>query len=441
MVKQYPFRIIQGKTVSEIYFTKKEKEQKINSNINFNKSEEIVYGKARAYYVSKEVENISPEQYASIILDVGKSLVKNINMPEHQLKLDLYTPCDDTLKKRPLLVFIHGGAFIIGDKQSLTALKTAAYFTSKGYVVASINYRLGYMFIPGAYFYLERCIYRAIQDARAAIRYLTHHEDKYKIDRDNIFTVGNSAGGFIALKTCFMQQEESYKSAEGNILLLTDNLACLDCSGNDLKEQINIKGVINLWGALTDTALIDADENIPLLLIHGSADDIVPPNHSYPFNNVGGEISKFFSYKVFGSESIQQHSENLGHEAQLLLLNNAGHEPHLDENNQFNENWDIIVNAMDKFLFSVLSKDKAILKGKFTLSSRNKLPVYKIEGKGKLRTQWMIRGGKIIEYNKDSTQVKAVWFAHSKNHMLSCKVLNENGLLSKLFKKLNINKN
>ncbi len=56
------------------------------------------------------------------------------------LKLDLYQPSGDTIAKRPVLIWIHGGGFIQGDKASGSTIAT--YFAKLGYVTASINYRL-----------------------------------------------------------------------------------------------------------------------------------------------------------------------------------------------------------------------------------------------------------------------------------------------------------
>lgn len=48
-----------------------------------------------------------------------------INKKNIDLKMDVYLPDDDTIKNRPLLMLIHGGAFFIGDKASL-AMKNGA---------------------------------------------------------------------------------------------------------------------------------------------------------------------------------------------------------------------------------------------------------------------------------------------------------------------------
>lgn len=402
--------------------------------------QEIRYGKARGYYASKPVERIGAEEYAAIISDVGKELATNVLMSDLPLTMDLYQPVGDTLKKRPLLLVIHGGAFIIGDKDTETMRAIGNYFAQRGYIVASINYRLGYMFVPGGYVYLERCIYRAVQDARAALRFLVHYAEKYRIDTEYIFVSGNSAGGFTALKTAFMEQKEAFESASGNIMFLREDLGCLDCSGNDFKDRFRIKGVINMWGALTDTAMISKRENIPVLLFHGDADEIVPPGHQYPFANVGTEFSSFFSHKTFGSVSIHQHMQRLGLKSRLVIFPGADHDPQNGPDNKLNENMDIILENMNEFLYGLISADSTLIKGKTMFSMQDDAAVFRLKGKGALRASWNVTGGKIISTEENGALVKIVWFAGAPAHKLQCRVMNENGLVNSFQREVIIQK-
>ena len=100
------------------------------------------------------------------------------------LRLDLYTPLEEPSQSLPLIVWIHGGAWRAGDKQRCPALR----FVTKGYVVASINYRLS-----------KQAIYPAqIQDCKAAIRWLRAHASEFHIDSTRIGVWGSSAGGHLA---------------------------------------------------------------------------------------------------------------------------------------------------------------------------------------------------------------------------------------------------
>jgi acetyl esterase/lipase len=395
------------------------------------RKKELEYGKAYGYYTSKPVASVKEDQYPAIILDVGKSLISNVLMEELPLKMDFYEPIGDTVSKRPLLILIHGGAFIIGDKSSETMTKMAEYFTLRGYVVAVINYRLGYMFVPGGYVYLERCIYRAVQDARAAIRYLIRYADNYRIDKDNIFLAGNSAGGFTALKTAYMDKADIFESVAGNTLLLQNDLGCLDCSGNSFKETFSIKGVINMWGALTDTSMIRPSENIPVLHFHGDADNIVPPGHDYPFANVGTEFSSFFSQKTYGSVAIHQHMQNIGIYSKLILFPGAGHDPQVDRNDKLNDKMTVIFKEINSFLFQILASDSFFISGKKIIQFSDKTAVYEIKDKKLAQTNWTIEGGKIIKTEKKGQRIHVVWYEGEPSHIITCSAIEENGFFWK----------
>ena len=104
------------------------------------------------------------------------------SMKEHLL--DIYYP-ENTEEKLPVIVDIHGGGWLYGYKEinKYYCLKLA----EKGFLVASINYRLArnFQFID------------QIADAFSAFSWLFENLKNYPADTDNIFLVGDSAGGQI----------------------------------------------------------------------------------------------------------------------------------------------------------------------------------------------------------------------------------------------------
>lgn len=385
---------------------------------------EVNYGYARGFYTSKNVGNMNAESYPQIISGVLSELGSNLFTDNLPLKMDIYQPKYDSVKSRPLLVLVHGGAFIVGDKRDDFQKKLAMHYAKMGYVVASINYRLGYLFIPGAYSNLERCIYRAIQDTRAAIRWLIANSKKYGIDKNYIFLAGNSAGGFIALKTAFMAESESFSSISGNLFMLQDDLGCLDCSGNNHKEKFRLKGVINMWGALTDIEMMDEFEKMPLLLIHGDSDKIVPYGFDYPFKNVGEKYSSFFSNKVYGSKPIYDKALEMGFPVSLITVQNAGHEPQVDENNAYTPFMSQLLNAMDSFLYAQLSAD--------TISIKNLTGnLFGIQTNVEFdKVLWEIKGGCILDNSSDKS-VRIVRFSNAGECILSATIIQKNGIVRK----------
>jgi acetyl esterase/lipase len=92
--------------------------------------------------------------------------------------------------KRPGLVFIHGGGWILGDKRE-QGLPLCNHLAKLGWVCANANYRLS----PGAT-YPDHVI-----DAKEAVAWLREHSDDYGVDPDFIAIAGNSAGAHIAAMT------------------------------------------------------------------------------------------------------------------------------------------------------------------------------------------------------------------------------------------------
>jgi acetyl esterase/lipase len=100
--------------------------------------------------------------------------------------LDLYS--SKKAKGVPLIVWIHGGAFLFGSKEGFPAEPIPMDFLLEGYAVASINYRLS----PEAIFPAQ------LEDCKAAIRWLRAHADEFGIDSNRIGVWGASAGGNLA---------------------------------------------------------------------------------------------------------------------------------------------------------------------------------------------------------------------------------------------------
>lgn len=98
-------------------------------------------------------------------------------------KLDLYLPAEQSKEPLPLIIWVHGGAWLGGNKNNCPARR----FARLGYTVASINYRLS-----------QHATFPAqIEDCKAAVRHLRANADKYNIDPNRFGAWGASAGGHL----------------------------------------------------------------------------------------------------------------------------------------------------------------------------------------------------------------------------------------------------
>jgi acetyl esterase/lipase len=116
-----------------------------------------------------------------------------------ELRLDLYTPRGDTADDRPVFLFAHGGFFVTGDKSG--AVVWAQRMAQRGYVAASINYRLDTQAVvaPVDTPREERAVNDARADMQTAVRWFRKHADELRIDPDRIAVGGTSAGAVTAL--------------------------------------------------------------------------------------------------------------------------------------------------------------------------------------------------------------------------------------------------
>jgi para-nitrobenzyl esterase len=173
------------------------------------------------------------------------------------LKLDLYQPAGDTLTKRPVLVWVHGGGFSGGDKGSGPSQDLANILAKNGYVTVSINYRLIPNGCTGSNV-SSQCSIAAINaqhDAQAAIRWLRANAATYGIDASRIGIGGESAGAITATLVGVHSDDPGDSGNPG--------------------FPSTVGGFQSLSGGLPNGILAGAGD-APGLLIHGTADPIVP---------------------------------------------------------------------------------------------------------------------------------------------------------------------
>jgi len=127
------------------------------------------------------------------------------------LQLDLYRPTGDVATDRPLLVWIHGGAFLGGNRSQMAAESRA--YARLGYVTASVSYRLDpgnhclqvqAGLYSGAELYAERArcekaVLGARDDAAMAITWLRANAATFGIDPTRVAVGGSSAGAITAI--------------------------------------------------------------------------------------------------------------------------------------------------------------------------------------------------------------------------------------------------
>jgi acetyl esterase/lipase len=208
-------------------------------------------------------------RYGETLIDVTYCTADNL--PQN---MDVYFP--DAGGPWPVLVYVHGGAWIRGDKSE--AAMFARSMTDQGYLVVSINYRL---YPTGRYPAM-------IEDVKCAIRSLRANASEYNLDPDRIGAVGVSAGGHLVALLGTSEasagmdvgeylDQSSRVQAVVAMAPVTDLTRKFPNADIELMRQVGF-GEDNIVQASPITH-VTADDP-PFLLIHGDRDEVVPVEQS-----------------------------------------------------------------------------------------------------------------------------------------------------------------
>ena len=201
------------------------------------------------------------------------------NTVDIDLDMDIYEPVGDTLTSRPAIIFMHSGSFFAGSNEADDMVELSIASAKRGYVAISMEYRLGLNILST--YSGERAVYRGVQDASAAIRYIREFHEDLRIDPNKIFIWGSSAGSFIGLHLAYSEDDERPESTYGGSS--DPDLGCIDCEGNNYLHNSKPNALVSCWGAIGDLDWIDDNNQIPTILFHGTLDPIVPFETGFPF--------------------------------------------------------------------------------------------------------------------------------------------------------------
>jgi len=221
------------------------------------------------------------------IPDVVYSQVSTFEKANQLLQMDLLTP--QTEEKIPAVIFVTGGGFISADRARMPKLRMT--LAEENFFVASINYRT----VPLSTFPAP------VADVKSAIRFLKAHANKFNIDAEKIFVIGDSAGGYLTAFAAVTNGEKIFNVGD-NLEYSSKIAAAVDLYGiTDISSVSDFPQMLNsLHGVkveATNPINYITKNSAPMLLMHGAADSIVAPEQTdmlfQALRNAGVEAKRY----------------------------------------------------------------------------------------------------------------------------------------------------
>lgn len=217
-------------------------------------------------------------------------------------KMDVYLPKDRTTAT-PFVILIHGGGWTTGDKADMQGFQNL--LLARGFASMSMGYR----YVNATVHYTQ-----LMEDVHKAVTYCASKAGEWNIRNTKFIISGASAGGHMALLYGYKYDTDNRVSG---IISLSGPTDLTDPAMLNYATSVGLIGVINTLAGATyvpgqaiDPKFAAASplkqaKNIPSLLIHGTADVVVPYSQAELLNN---------------------HLKQLNYNHKLVTITGAGHD-------------------------------------------------------------------------------------------------------------------
>lgn len=163
--------------------------------------------------------NASDPATPAASVDIVKSLdipyARHPGRDSNLTSLDIYAP--EGVSAAPVLIFVHGGAWVFGDKATMVG-DQPEFFCGKGWVYVSINYRMSPEVVYPVF----------VEDTADAVAWVMEHIGEYGGDGSSVFLAGHSAGGQLV---ALVGTDEHYLNDRGHELSELSGVIGLDGAG------------------------------------------------------------------------------------------------------------------------------------------------------------------------------------------------------------------
>lgn len=269
--------------------------------------------------------DISPIEESITYKDVVYKSTNGVN-----LTLDIYSPKTQVYKQSPVILYVHGGSWVYGDKslpQALTPVLDA--FRDEGYTIISTSYEL---------MRNKENFNKQVSDVKDTIRWIYKNSSTYNLNTDQIGIISFSSGAHLSLMASYSQDSDfvddpDLKSYPSKVKYLVDFAGPTDLSllnTNNLNFDLNkvFSSVSNRSDLINQFNPINyVNKNNPnTLIIHSKSDSLVP---------------------FESSEKLYEKAEEVKAKSKLIALEGSSHDLSNISNN------DIIEMIKGLFLFVI----------------------------------------------------------------------------------------
>ncbi|MDO7172448.1 alpha/beta hydrolase fold domain-containing protein [Mariniflexile sp. AS56] len=299
-----------------------------NKNGVLEVAEVIQIWKLLRKYDSDNNKKLTLEEYSNFDIPYLKTKgdielnVKYKTTKEEDLYLDIYYPSQKSEgNKYPIVFYTHGGGWFNGSKENIVRSPVAEPFlelVEQGFAVVSINYRL----TRSKSVLMRDCVI----DAMDALRYLSKNSDSLKLDANQVFVLGDSAGGHIAQMLLLANPDDfkGDKKLYGNQYKVIAGVSWYGPSDFTIKELFETddakKEADRFSSRITKTEsnpskmeamykemspiLYLTKESPPLFMMAADNDTTIPVGHAY---------------------HIKKKADEIGANVEIFIVKNAGH--------------------------------------------------------------------------------------------------------------------
>lgn len=240
-------------------------------------------------------------------IDYKDIIYKNTN--DVPLKLDIYSPLKNIYKKSPVILYVHGGSWVYGDK-SLPTVLTPVFdtFREQGYTIISTSYEL---------MRNKENFAKQVSDIKDTIRWIYKNAPQYNFDIDEIGLLGISSGAHLSLMAAYSQPDDFVDSKELNgypskVKYLIDfagptDLSILNTKNLNFDLSKVFSSITNKDKLIQNFNPINyVTSNIPdTLIIHSKSDNLVP---------------------FESSENLAKKCKEVNAKSKLIALNSSSHD-------------------------------------------------------------------------------------------------------------------